>query len=147
MNAEMLEKRRVLICRFREHVHAQGGGEGRIVRGIGRVRGVAAGGRDVRDKGSRARDGETRGTYVCTYGVCLSRRCLPCSFLRSSINETRVQSRRMSNKYVSYSTLPPPLSVVQRSCPPPHPGRLLTLFTLFLLNSPRCRVVSRRPSS
>lgn len=65
---------------------------------------------------------------MCTHGVCLSRRCLPCSFLRSSINETRVQSRRMSNKYVSY----------------PHPsfrgtvaptGRLLTLFTLFLLNS------------
>lgn len=47
--------------------------------------------------------------------MCLFRRCLPCSFLRSSINETRVQSRRMSNKYVSYPR--PPLSMVQS--PPP----------------------------
>lgn len=41
---------------------------------------------------------------MCTRCV-YARRCLPCSFLRSSINETRVQSRRMSNKYVS--CLPP----------------------------------------
>lgn len=34
-------------------------------------------------------------------GVC----CLACSFPRSSINETRVQSRRMSNKYVSWFSL------------------------------------------
>lgn len=65
---------------------------------------------------------------MCTYGVCLSRRCLPCSFLRSSINETRVQSRRMSNKYVSY------LRPSFRGTVAPT-GRLLTLFTLFLLNS------------
>lgn len=95
--------------------------------GIGRVRGGAAGKRGVGDKGSRARR-RTRGTYVCTHGVCLSRCCLPCSFLRSSINETRVQSRRMSNKYVSYPR--PPF----RGTFAPT-GRLLTLFTLFLLNS------------
>lgn len=65
---------------------------------------------------------------MCTYDVCLSRRCLPCSFLRSSINETRVQSRRMSNKYVSY------LRPSFRGTVAPT-GRLLTLFTLFLLNS------------
>lgn len=65
---------------------------------------------------------------MCTHGVCLSRCCLPCSFLRSSINETRVQSRRMSNKYVSYPR--PPF----RGTFAPT-GRLLTLFTLFLLNS------------
>lgn len=67
---------------------------------------------------------------MCTYGVCLSRRCLPCSFLRSSINETRVQSRRMSNKYVSYPRPPPPFHGIVAPT-----GRLLTLFTLFLLNS------------
>lgn len=58
----------------------------------------------------------------------LSRRCLPCSFLRSSINETRVQSRRMSNKYVSY-----PRPSFRSTVAPTD--RLLTLFTLFLLNS------------
>lgn len=87
----------------------------------------AAGRREIGDKGSRARR-RTRGTYVCTYGVRLSRRCLPCSFLRSSINETRVQSRRMSNKYVSY-----PRPSFRGTVAPT--GRLLTLFTLFLLNS------------
>lgn len=84
-------------------------------------------GGEIGGKGSRARR-RTRGTYVCTYGVCLSRRCLPCSFLRSSINETRVQSRRMSNKYVSY-----PRPSFRGTVAPT--GRLLTLFTLFLLNS------------
>lgn len=94
-----------------------------VVGGIGR----ATGRREIGDKGSRARR-RTRGTYVCTYGVRLSRRCLPCSFLRSSINETRVQSRRMSNKYVSY-----PRPSFRGTVAPT--GRLLTLFTLFLLNS------------
>ena len=113
----MSEKRWILICRFCKHVHTQEYG------GIGRVRGGgAAGRRDVGDKGSRARQ-RTWGTYVCTYGVCLSRGCLPCSFLRSSINETRVQSRRMSNKYVSYSR-PSFHSTVAPT------DRLLTLFVL-----------------
>lgn len=107
--------------------------------GIGRVRGGAAGKRGVGDKGSRARR-RTRGTYVCTHGVCLSRCCLPCSFLRSSINETRVQSRRMSNKYVSYPRPPFPWYI--------RPHRQTT-YPLHPLPSqpPRCRVVSRRPSS
>lgn len=64
--------------------------------------------------------------------VCLSRCCLPRSFLRSSINETRMQSRRMSNKYVSYPS-PPSLffrfyrTVVFSSL---LAGRLLILFLL-----------------
>lgn len=81
---------------------------------------------------AETRERKTRNTwraYVWHARVCLcpARRCLPCSFLRSSINETRVQSRRMSNKYVS-CFLSPPRPVRSRSpARPSHlPGGLLT---------------------
>ena len=69
-------------------------------------------------KGERLqrRERERRETRARAQGLCLLRCCLPCSFPRSSINETRVQSRRMSNKYVSCSPPPPsPLPLL----PPP----------------------------
>ena len=115
----MSEKWRILICRFREYMHTQRreGEEGRKEsKGGGRVRP-----RRERNEGDRwigrkgykegrgreARERERERGRV--QGLCVSSplrcRCLPCSFPRSSINETRVQSRRMSNKYVS--CLPP----------------------------------------
>lgn len=60
-------------------------------------------GREERRK--TRREAEERRALARAQGLCVSSplrcRCLPCSFPRSSINETRVQSRRMSNKYVS----------------------------------------------
>lgn len=102
--------------RVHAYTKARGGGGG--VEGVeGRREGKATKGKErrrqvdreerlqrrKRERGERERErGRVQGLCVSSPLRC---RCLPCSFPRSSINETRVQSRRMSNKYVS--CLPP----------------------------------------
>ena len=83
------------------------GGKGLLGGGQGK------GERLQRRERERERERETRAR---AQGLCLLRCCLPCSFPRSSINETRVQSRRMSNKYVSCSLL---LLLLLHPLPPP----------------------------
>lgn len=108
----MSEKRRVLICRFREHVHTQESGE--VSRGIERVQGgiQRAGGEwGIRD---RERDGEHEArtcahtACVCPGAVCHAHSCdlqlmkLGCSRVACQINMSPTSA---------------PLSVVQ-SLPP-----------------------------
>lgn len=87
----MSEKWRILICAV----------SARSIRRKERRERVVKGRKGLGIEGAAEKDRE------CEARVCLSRCCLPRLFLRSSINETRMQSRRMSNKYVSYPSPPP----------------------------------------
>jgi len=146
----MSEKRRILICRFREHVHTQKRREGEERQEV-RDRGCDGGGK-MASAYVRAR------RWVCPGAVCRAHSC------DLQLMKLRVQSRRMSNKYVSRRPRrgpharrrapSPPRPFPRPSVPPPplpSPAALLTLFTLFLLNPcrrfPACRLPPRRPSS